>query len=231
MTPRLLLRAVAVALLIPALALSACSESDQDQADNAQEQLQQANQNLEQAQQNLTKAKQQAADAKAAEKKKQAQQKVSEAKQDEAEAAEKQTEAKKTSEHKTQQARSEARAKDNSDAKPVCSDCGTISAITPVKRNVEHGSGVGAVAGGVAGGALGSQIGHGAGKTIAEIAGALGGAYAGNTAEKHIRKVTVYQVNVAMDTGGTRSVTLNSADGISTGTRVRVQGNNLAPLQ
>lgn len=150
---------------------------------------------------------------------------------DDAQAEKKQTEAKKTSEHKTEQARSTASKQAKSDNKPVCSDCGTISSITPIQRNVEHGSGVGAVAGGVAGGALGSQIGHGAGKTIAEIAGALGGAYAGNTAEKHIRKAMVYQVNVAMDSGGTRRVTLDSAKGISTGTRVRVEGKNLAPLR
>ncbi|MGN8159245.1 glycine zipper 2TM domain-containing protein [Salinisphaera sp. RV14] len=218
-----LLRAAAVALLIPVLGLTACSRSKQDQADNARAQLQQANQNLEQAQKNLAQAQQQAADARASAKKKEAQKKLAEAKQDRARARQKHSEAKQASEHKTAQARSHS--------KPVCSDCGTISSITPIQRNAQHGSGVGAVAGGVAGGAIGSQIGHGAGKTIAEIAGALGGAYAGNAAEKHIRKITVYRVDVAMDTGGARSVTLDSVNGLSAGTRVRVDGNNLAPLR
>ncbi|HET7313625.1 glycine zipper 2TM domain-containing protein [Salinisphaera sp.] len=219
MTSKSLLRTAAVALLICVFGLTACSESDQD----AQAQLKQANENLEQAKKNLAEAKARAADAKAAQEKQAAQDEVSRAKEEEAEAEKKQSAARQTVDEGAEQA--------ESNDQPVCSDCGTIKSITPIERNPEHGSGVGAVIGGVAGGVLGSQIGHGAGKTIAEIAGALGGAYAGNIAEKHIRNVTVYRVAVAMDAGGTRSVTIDTAEGISNGTRVRVIGNNLAPLR
>ena len=50
-------------------------------------------------------------------------------------------------------------------------------------------------------------------------------------AEKKIRKTTVYQVNVAMDAGGSRQVTLDTANGLSSGTRVRVIGDSVALMQ
>lgn len=232
------IRVFGVALMCAMLALAGCSKSDSGQAEDAQAQLQKANDNLKQAQEKVEKAKERVAEqqsanddiAEAKAEKKAAEKKLAEARAEKKEASEQQTEARAQSDQATQQARAEQRQEAESHNKPVCADCGTISSITPIQRNVQHGSGVGAVAGGVAGGLLGSQIGSGTGKTIAEIAGALGGAYAGNMAEKHIRKVTVYKVNVAMDAGGTRSVTLDSADSISAGTRVRVQGNNLALL-
>lgn len=235
---RQFIRIFGVVLMCSMLALAGCSKSDSDQAEDAQAQLEQANGNLEQAQEKVEKAKKRVAEqdsadddiAEAKKEKKAADKKLAEARADKKQASDKQSKARAKSDDATQQARTEQRKEAKSNDKPVCNDCGTISSITPIKKNVQHGSGVGAAAGGVAGGLLGSQIGSGTGKTIAEVAGALGGAYAGNTAEKHIRKVTVYKVNVAMDTGSTRSVTVDNAKSISTGTRVRVKGNNLALL-
>ena len=48
---------------------------------------------------------------------------------------------------------------------------------------------------------------------------------------KRIRKETYYQVEVAMDAGGSRRVDVATADTIDTGTRVRVQGNNLVLMR
>ena len=247
------IRGAGIVLICSMVALAGCSQSASDQADDAQAQLEQANNNLEQAQQEVDQAKQQidqdnaskqaqanaAADSTAADDevakaeagKKAADDKLVKARAEKQAAAKKQADARAESEAATQHAQTEQRQQAQANDEPVCNDCGTISSITPVTRNAQSGSGVGAVAGGVAGGLLGSQIGHGTGKTIASIAGALGGAYAGNVAEKHVRKVTVYNVNVAMDAGGSQSVTVDSASNIGTGTRVQVQGNNIVLMQ
>ena len=87
------------------------------------------------------------------------------------------------------------------------------------------------VAGGVAGAVVGSQIGSGSGKTVAQIAGTLGGVFAGREIEKRVRRKTYYQVDVAMDAGGSRSVNVDTTSGISPGTRVQVQGNNLVLMR
>ena len=107
-------------------------------------------------------------------------------------------------------------------AKPICANCGTIEAVTPIQRNGEA-KGVGAVAGGVLGAVVGNQIGHGGGRTAATILGALGGGLAGNAIEKNVRKETVYQVRVRMEDGSTR--TIEQASLPSVGARVVVEGN------
>lgn len=111
-------------------------------------------------------------------------------------------------------------------APPVCNDCGTVSSIELVKAKGE-GSGMGALAGAVMGGVIGHQFGGGSGKDAATAAGAIGGAFAGHEAEKRVKGSQYYQVTVRMDTGGTQTVNLASADGISVGTPVRVIGNDL----
>ena len=60
-----------------------------------------------------------------------------------------------------------------------------------------------------------------------EVLGTLGGVFAGREIEKRVKRKTVYQVAVAMDAGGSRTVNVDTAASISPGTRVRVQGNNL----
>ena len=111
-------------------------------------------------------------------------------------------------------------------AAPVCQDCGTITAITPIKVKGK-GTGMGAVAGAIAGIAAGNQVGDGKGTDVAKVVGAIGGAYAGNQAEKYIRADTVYDVTVRMDTGSSRTVRVADATTVSSGTRVRVNGANL----
>lgn len=107
-----------------------------------------------------------------------------------------------------------------------CYDCGTVTHITAVSVDGE-GSGAGAVIGAVAGGLLGNQVGGGSGKKVATVVGAVGGALAGNEVEKKTRKQTYYDITVEMDSGGTRTVSVASAQQLSIGAPVKVVGNNL----
>ncbi|MDB5893394.1 MAG: hypothetical protein JWQ88_925 [Rhodoferax sp.] len=115
----------------------------------------------------------------------------------------------------------------------VCSTCGTVESVQAVQRpgkvngvNVGNTTiGIGTVAGGVLGGLLGHQVGGGNGKTAMSVLGAAGGAYAGNTVEKNMNKVTVYQVRVRMDNGTHRSMDISSD--VPVGSRVIVEGKNL----
>ncbi len=115
----------------------------------------------------------------------------------------------------------------------VCADCGTVQSVTTVQRQgqvngVPVGNttiGLGTVAGGVLGGLLGNQVGNGNGKTAATVIGVAGGAYAGNTIEKNMKKVTVYDVRVRMDDGTTRNMDISTA--VPVGSKVIVEGKNL----
>lgn len=110
--------------------------------------------------------------------------------------------------------------------KVVCAICGTVESVTPIQREAV-GSGAGAVAGAVLGGLLGNQVGGGDGKTIATVIGALGGGWAGNTVEKRMKKEIVYQVEVRMEDGSTRS--LEQSNPAAVGSRVTVEGNVMSP--
>ena len=115
----------------------------------------------------------------------------------------------------------------------VCASCGTVESVTPVQRqgqvngvNVGNTTiGLGTVAGGVLGGLLGHQVGGGSGKTAMTVLGAAGGAYAGNTVEKNMKKVTVYEVRVRMDNGTYH--TMEISNDVAVGSRVIVEGKNL----
>jgi outer membrane lipoprotein SlyB len=115
----------------------------------------------------------------------------------------------------------------------VCADCGTVEAVTAVKRQgqvngVAVGNttiGIGTVAGGVLGGLLGNQVGNGNGKTLATVVGAAGGAYAGNKVEQSMKTVTVYDVRVRMNDGSIRNLDISTAPAV--GSKVIVEGNNL----
>lgn len=111
---------------------------------------------------------------------------------------------------------------------PVCADCATVAAVTPVEREGEAG-GTGAVAGGVLGALVGNQFGRGQGKDVATVIGAIGGGIAGNQVEKKMKKVTVYQVELRMDDGSRR--TLELAAPVAVGERVRYDNGALQPLQ
>jgi outer membrane lipoprotein SlyB len=115
----------------------------------------------------------------------------------------------------------------------VCADCGTVEAVTAVKRpgqvnGVAVGNttiGIGTVAGGLLGGVLGNQVGNGNGKTLATVVGAAGGAYAGNKVEQSMKTVTVYDVRVRMNDGSIRNLDISTAPAV--GSKVIVEGNNL----
>jgi outer membrane lipoprotein SlyB len=107
----------------------------------------------------------------------------------------------------------------------VCYSCGTVMGVTEVKQKAQQGSGVGAVGGAVVGGLLGNQVGKGNGRTAMTVLGAVGGGLAGNEIEKHVKTTTVYDVQVRMEDGSTRTVRQSAP--VSVGTRVTVDGNQL----
>ena len=114
-----------------------------------------------------------------------------------------------------------------------CSTCGRVESAVAVERQgkvngVAVGNttiGIGTVAGGVLGGVLGNQVGGGNGKTAMTVLGAAGGAYAGNTVEKNMKKVTVYQMRVRMNDGSVRTIEQSSL--VAAGSSVLVEGNSL----
>ncbi len=112
---------------------------------------------------------------------------------------------------------------------PICTDCGTVISVRAVSTPGE-GSGIGAVAGGVLGGVIGNQFGRGSGKDATRILGAIGGAIAGHQIEKQVRTTSHYDVTVRMDDGSTRTLTRTTDPGLSTGARVRVDGDELRVL-
>lgn len=109
---------------------------------------------------------------------------------------------------------------------PVCMDCGTIASIEEVKEK-GSGSGMGAIAGAVIGGVLGHQVGGGRGQDVATAGGAVAGAAAGHEIEKRARATTYYRVTVAMENGSTRSVNVNTSQGLYNGAKVRVVGDDI----
>ncbi len=114
-----------------------------------------------------------------------------------------------------------------------CADCATVDAVTAVQRQGQVNGvavgdqtiGLGTVAGGLLGGLLGHQVGGGNGKTLATVAGVAGGAFAGNTIEKNMKKVTVYEVRLRMDNGSRRTMEVSSA--VPVGSKVVIEGKNL----
>lgn len=113
-------------------------------------------------------------------------------------------------------------------AAPVCVDCATVAAVRTI-RVAGNGTGLGAVAGGVVGGVVGNQIGRGGGRTAARILGAIGGAVAGHEVEKQARATTRYEIDVRLDDGSQRTISVPTNPGVRVGDRVRVDGNQIAP--
>jgi outer membrane lipoprotein SlyB len=107
----------------------------------------------------------------------------------------------------------------------TCKGCGVVESVTPVTKKGQ-GTGAGAVVGGVLGGVVGHQMGGGTGKDAMTVIGAIGGGVAGNEVEKRARAETVYQVQLRMDDGSKRTLTLPSAQ-VAKGDRVAVEGQNL----
>lgn len=113
---------------------------------------------------------------------------------------------------------------------PRCYDCGTITNIEEMTAKGE-GTGLGMVIGAVAGGVAGHQVGDGRGQDAATVIGAVGGAVAGNEIEKRVKGTKYFQVTVTLDNGGaTRTVDVASMNGLNSGSRVKIVGNNLQAL-
>ena len=110
----------------------------------------------------------------------------------------------------------------------VCRGCGVVESVTPVTKKGQ-GTGAGAVVGGVLGGVVGHQMGGGTGKDAMTVIGAIGGGVAGNEVEKRARAETVYQVQLRMDDGSKRTLTLPNAP-VAKGDRVAVEGQSLRRL-
>lgn len=108
----------------------------------------------------------------------------------------------------------------------VCDSCGTISSIETMRKKGE-GSGIGIAAGAVLGAVIGHQIGGGRGQDVATATGAIGGGFAGNEIEKQARASTYYHITVNMESGGSRTVDVSELNGLSSGQKVRVVGNNI----
>ena len=111
-----------------------------------------------------------------------------------------------------------------SSRRAICATCATVVAVTPVQHDGQ-GSGAGVAAGAVLGGLLGNQVGGGDGKTIATVLGAVGGGWAGNTVEKRMKKVTVYQIDLRMDDGSTQR--MEHASPLSVGSHVSINGGRI----
>jgi len=106
----------------------------------------------------------------------------------------------------------------------LCAACGTVEAVHAVQQKGE-GSGLGAVAGGVLGGVVGHQVGGGNGKTAMTVLGAVGGGLAGHEIEKRARSTTVFDVQVRMEDGSTRS--FQRSEALAVGAHVVVEGSKL----
>jgi outer membrane lipoprotein SlyB len=111
-------------------------------------------------------------------------------------------------------------------APPVCNDCGIVAGVRVVKTPGQ-GSGVGAVAGGVVGGLVGNQFGSGNGKAAMTVLGALGGVLGGNQVEKDVKATTQYLVDVRLDNGRLRTVSVPGNPGPIVGMRVRIENGQL----
>jgi outer membrane lipoprotein SlyB len=112
-------------------------------------------------------------------------------------------------------------------AAPVCTSCGTVESVKSEKHKGE-GTGLGAVGGAVVGGVVGHQMGGGDGKKALTVLGAVGGGFAGHEVEKQVRSTTVYQVQMRMDDGSSRTLTHSTAPAV--GTRFEIRGTQLKPL-
>ena len=66
-------------------------------------------------------------------------------------------------------------------------------------------------------------------QTAATVLGALAGAIGGHMAEQQIRATNTYDVTVSMETGSTRVINVPELGGLSTGEKVRIDGNTILP--
>lgn len=109
---------------------------------------------------------------------------------------------------------------------PIDPDRGVVTAVREVKV-AGQAQGLGAIGGAVVGGVIGNQVGNGSGRDAARILGAIGGAVAGHQIERQARASVRYDIDVRMDDGSLRTVSMSSAPDLRAGDTVRVEGNSL----
>jgi uncharacterized protein YcfJ len=109
---------------------------------------------------------------------------------------------------------------------PVCIDCGVVTRVRTIEVKAAP-TGVGAVIGGVAGAVVGHEIAdrH---RDLGTVVGAAGGAFAGHQIERETRTKQRYAVDVRMEDGSARTVTLEQRPAWKSGDRVKFRNGKLA---
>ena len=95
---------------------------------------------------------------------------------------------------------------------PICQACGQVEAVTALER-AGPTNGLGAAAGGVMGAIVGNEMG-GENRIIGAVLGAVGGAFAGRALEQHSRTETLYQVQLRMEDGSSRTLQVGQAPSV-----------------
>lgn len=108
----------------------------------------------------------------------------------------------------------------------ACKRCGTVVSVDTIVEKGK-GTGIGAVGGAVVGGVAGHQVGGGRGKDVATAVGVIGGAFAGNEAEKAIRKTKHYEVSVRMENGSRQTFNYQNPPSFAAGDEVKVESGKL----
>ena len=111
--------------------------------------------------------------------------------------------------------------------KAACHSCGTVESIREIEKPGD-GSGLGMAGGAIGGAVVGKQFGNGRGRDALTILGAIGGGYAGHQAEKNMRTVKSYEVQVRMEDGSLRSLPSASPPNWRAGDRVKVEGGSIS---
>jgi outer membrane lipoprotein SlyB len=107
---------------------------------------------------------------------------------------------------------------------PACGHCGVVVRVRAVEVKGK-GTGLGAVAGGVAGAVVGHEIGNG--RDAGTLLGAAGGALAGHEIERHARTTKRYHVEVRMEDGSLRTISMAAPPAWKSGDAVHVRGGKL----
>ncbi|TAK80615.1 MAG: glycine zipper 2TM domain-containing protein [Betaproteobacteria bacterium] len=118
-----------------------------------------------------------------------------------------------------------AAAQKQAAAAPVCADCGVVTRVRAIEVKTEP-TGVGAVIGGVAGAVVGHEIADGH-RDLGTVVGAAGGAFAGHQIERQTRTKQRYAIQVRMNDGSTRTVTVDQPPAWRSGGRVRFRNGTL----
>jgi outer membrane lipoprotein SlyB len=113
------------------------------------------------------------------------------------------------------------------DAYNACLGCGRVESVRMVEEDSAEANAPGMIIGGLAGGLLGNQVGGGSGRAVATVLGALAGGAVGNEVGRNHNRRMVWIIAVRMDNGSVQNFTHPERPNVSSGQRVRVEGNQL----